>query len=269
MSTVVAIACNLIVVLIILSGIFSTLRSGIRVSGLRLLFTILGGVGAYFLTPAISTPILNLSFEITREEITQTIALSEFISHAGISLGAINSIIYLIVFMAFYLIGTICCNIVKHILIKRVKSNSANKARIKRAKSINPKAERVARKVEFKKMKSEYRASLKWWRKLISCILGFVSAVIVGFVVLVPYGFISKDLNKDGTKDYLEIGYKYTLNGVIQDNIDFDFDGWLVHAKEDKKDAVCDHEYGEDNKCINCGEDKPSESPIESEEISE
>ena len=61
MNIIIAIVCNLIVALILVGGILSTLRAGIRVSGLRLLFTLIACVGAFFLTPAISNPILGLT----------------------------------------------------------------------------------------------------------------------------------------------------------------------------------------------------------------
>lgn len=172
------------------------------------------------------------------------------------SLTLINSIIYLIVFIVFYFIGSLICKIFKHSFIKGIREKSANKARIIRAKSINPKAERAARRFEFKQMKLEYRASLKWWRRLISCFIGVISAFIVGFVVLIPVGQIFKFMNKEGNRPYLEEGYKYTINGLIEDKVDFDFDGWLVHGDVE---IECIHEWGEDGKCTKCGVEKPVE----------
>lgn len=244
MNTIIAIVCNLIVALILVGGVLSTFRAGIRVSGLRLLFTILACVGAFFLTPAISKPILGL---------------------IGMSLTLINSIIYLIIFIIFYFIGSLVCKVCKHIFIKGIREKSANKARIRRAKSINPKAERAARRSEFKQMRLEYRASLKWWRRLISCFLGAISAFMVGFVVLIPVGQVFKFMNRNGDRSYLEEGYKYTINGLIEDKVDFDFDGWLVHGDTEVKEPEeetpieCTHEWGEDGKCTKCGVEKPAE----------
>lgn len=185
------------------------------------------------------------------------------------SLTLINSIIYLIIFVVFYFIGSLICKLIKHSFIKGIRGRSANKARIKRAKSINPKAERAARRSEFKQMRLEYRASLKWWRRLISCFIGIISASIVGFVVLIPVGQIFKFMNREGNRPYLEEGYKYTTNGLIEDKVDFDFDGWLVHgdveAKEPEEEipVECTHEWGEDDKCIKCGVEKPVETTPE------
>lgn len=181
------------------------------------------------------------------------------------SLTLINSIIYLIVFVVFYFIGSLVCKVFKHSFIKGIREKSANKARIKRAKSINPKAERAARRSEFKQMKVEYIDSLKWWRRLISCFIGVVSAFIVGFIVLIPVGQVFKFMNREGNRPYLEEGYKYTINGLIEDKVDFDFDGWLVHGDvevkepEEETPVECVHEWGEDGKCTKCGVEKPAE----------
>lgn len=265
MNTIIAITCNLIVALILVGGVLSTFRAGIRVSGLRLLFTILACVGAFFLTPAISKPILGLTVQAATEE-TSVILLSDIlIDKVGMSLTLINSIIYLIIFIIFYFIGSLVCKVFKHSFIRGIREKSANRARIRRAKSINPKAERAARRSEFKQMRLEYRASLKWWRRLISCFLGAISAFIVGFVVLIPVGQVFKFMNRNGDRSYLEEGYRYTINGLIEDKVDFDFDGWLVHGDVEIKDpeeetpVECIHEWGEDGKCTKCRVEKPIE----------
>lgn len=266
MNTIIAITCNLIVALILVSGILSTFRAGIRVSGLRLLFTVIACVGAFFLTPAISKPILGLTVQAATEETPTTILLSDIlIDKIGMSLTLINSIIYLIIFIVIYFIGSLVCKVFKHSFIRGIREKSANRARIRRAKSINPKAERAARRSEFKQMRLEYRASLKWWRRLISCFLGAISAFIVGFVVLIPVGQVFKFMNREGNRSYLEEGYKYTINGLIEDKVDFDFDGWLVHGDvevkepEEETPVECVHEWGEDGKCTKCGVEKPAE----------
>ena len=265
MDIIIAIICNLIVALILVGGILSTFRAGIRVSGLRLLFTILACVGAFFLTPAISKPILGLTVQAAAEEIPAILLSDILIDKIGMSLTLINSIIYLITFVVFYFIGSLICKLIKHSFIKGIREKSANKARIKRAKSINPKAERAARRSEFKQMRLEYRASLKWWRRLISCFIGIISAFIVGFVVLIPVGQILKFMNREGNRPYLEKGYKYTINGLIEDKINFDFNGWLVHGDvevkepEEETPVECTHEWGEDGKCTKCGVEKPIE----------
>lgn len=273
-NIIVAVACNLVATLILLGGILSTCKVGIRIAGLRLFLTIAGGVGAYFLTPIFSNKLLGISVEVAETTSTLgTLLIGNGAEFTGVlSLGSFNSVVYLIIFVVFYLLGTMICNIRKHSLISRVREKSLNKARIKRAKSINPKAERIARKTEWKKMVVEYRSNLKWWRRLLSTLLGAISAVIVGFVVLTPYGFIAKDLNKNGDKQYLVDGYNYTLNGIIQNKIEFDFDAWLVGALEvetedeqpEAPEEPAPHEHVFVDGVCECGEvEAPVETPCE------
>lgn len=252
MDIVVAVLCNLIAALILVGGILSTFRSGLRVSGFRLLFTILSGLGAFLLTPVISNALLGI--ELTVEESTLTIA--SVIGASSISLYSINSVLYLLVFLLFYLLGTIICSIIKHCAIKAMRDKKANKARIKRAKSINPKAEKAAKKTEFKEMKTAYNASLRVWRRILSGFLGAISAIIVGFIVLIPIGFIFKDMvAANGDKAFLTDGYHYTLNGIIEDNIDFDFDGWLVGVKEEVDEPADDDAEVPDDETPDAGEE--------------
>lgn len=231
-SIIVAIVCNLIAVLILVSGILTTVKAGIRVAGTRLFFTIASCVGAFFLTPVVSDLVLGVTVAEATETV-EAICISNIIANLGISIASVNSVMYLIIFFAFYLFGTAICNIVKHVLIKGVRKGTINKARIKRAKSINAKAEKIAKKAEWKEMVKEYKVNMKWWGKLISTFMGIISSVLVGFVVLTPYNFVAKDIvAQDETKQFLLDGFDYTLNGIIEDKINFDFDGWLVNAQE-------------------------------------
>lgn len=84
-------------------------------------------------------------------------------------------------------------------------------------------------------------------------------------MVLIPVGQVFKFMNREGNRSYLEEGYKYTINGIIEDKVDFDFDGWLVHGDmevkepEEETPIECTHEWGEDGKCTKCGVEKPTE----------
>lgn len=254
---IVAIACDAIAVLILISGILSAIRDGGRVALTKLLLVLGGGVGTYFLTPVISDKFYTI-------EGIETV-LSKV--GGGISVGTINSCIFLILFMLFYAITLITCSIVRHCLIKRLRNKKLNKLKMKRAKSINPHAERMAARAEWKSLKAKYREQRKWYHSLISGFIGSIVAVVVGFVVLMPYGYIAKDINYKGDKEYLVKGYEYTLNGVIPDEVS-DF---LVHAEVEVKEdevpevevPVCEHTY-EEGVCTSCGavEEVP-EAPLE------
>lgn len=233
-NIIVAIACNLIVTIILVSGIVSAINAGAKVSILKFIFTIVSGVGAYFLTPILSDLLLNVVVVEATEQAAEITINHIVINQLELSIGTVNSVIYLLVFMVFYLIGTMICNIVRHISIKKYGFKSENKARLKRAKSINPRAEKAAKIKAWKSMKSEYKSNLTGWGRFTSILLSAISSIIVGFIVLTPYNFIAKDIvEKNESREFLLDGFDYTLNGIIEDNIPFDFDGWLVGAQEE------------------------------------
>lgn len=256
-NVIVAVACNVVAALILMSGIFSSIRDGWKVTLIKLGLTLSGGVGAYFLTPVVSDALCELE------------GVSEFLGTTGkgISTGTLNSCIFLILFMLFYVVVLMTCVTVRHFLIKKLRNKKLNKLKMKRAKSINPRAEKMAVKAEWKALKLKYNEQKRWYCSLISGFIGAIVAVVVGFVVLMPYGYIAKDINCNGDKEYLVEGYEYTLNGVLSDKVS-DF---LVHveveAKEDEvpevEVPVCEHTY-EEGVCTSCGavEEAP-EAPIE------
>lgn len=234
-NILIAVICNLVAVFVLLGCILSVVRSGVAVSVVKLILTIGGGVAAFFVTPVLFNLITGVAVETT--------TLGAILGNLGISNGTISSIIFLLVFMTLYLINLIVCSIIKHCKIKALSNKKQNIAKIKRARSINPRAEKAAKKSAWKALKAEYQAKNFWWKRLISGFLGAIIGVIVGFVVLMPYGYIAKDLVKtDVNKDYLVKGYEYTLNGVIGDDIS----DWILHNVEEVEEEVTPEETPED-----------------------
>ena len=236
-NVIVAVACNLVAALILFSGLFSALRIGWKVSLTKFILTLGGGVGAYFLTPVISDKLYAVE------------KVPALLTELHISVGTINSCIFLLWFLIFYAVILMVCNIVKHALIKRLQEKSENRAKLRRARSINPRAEKIARRSAWRALKAEYRAKNNWWRKLISGFLGAITAVIVGIVVLVPYKYVAADVNHAGDKNYLEDGYAYTLNGIIDDKIEFELFDWMIHneVKEETQPEVTPEETPEES----------------------
>ena len=217
---IVAVACNLVAALILISGIFSAISNGVKVTLVKLFLMVSGGVGAYFLTPVISDKLYAVD------------GVSAFLKNeigGGISKGTVNSCIFLVWFLLFYAVTLIICSIVKHIRIKRLRNKKLNSLKMKRAKSINPRAEKAAKRAEWKALKFKYKEKVRWCHRLISGFLGAIIAIVVGYVVIMPYGYIAKDINYKGDKEYLEKGYEYTLNGLIGDDIS----NFLVDVKSE------------------------------------
>ena len=257
-NILVGVICNLVAALILFSGIFSAVRNNWRIALSKFIIMIAGGVGCYFAVPALSNIIMGATVNET--------TLGAVLGNLGISLLTINSVIFTVLFLVWYAIDLMICNIIKHCLIKSYRNKSENKAKMKRAKSINPKAEKLARRAAWREMKAQYKDNNNFWKRLLSGFLGSIVAVVVGLIVLMPFGYIGEDINTaaDGNKQYLETGFDYTLNGIIDEKINFKFFDWLVSAEEQDPEidtesdeiddeTICEHSFVE-GVCEKCGE---------------
>lgn len=216
-DVIVAIICNLIVTFVLISGVLSAISNGVRVTLIKLGITTVGGVGAYFLTPVICKLLYSVQ------------GLTDFLSLAHVSYGTISSCIFLIWFLIFYVLAIFVCSIIRHIFIRNLRDKKLNQLKMKRARSINPQAEKLAKRAEWKRLKLKYAEKRRWYIRLLAGFVGGMIAVLVGFVVLMPYGYIAKDINYKGDKSYLEKGYEYTLNGLIGEKVS-DF---ITHTETD------------------------------------
>ena len=145
-NILVAIICNFVAVLILFSGIFNAVTNNWRIALSKFIIMIAGGIGCYFAVPALSNILLGIAVEST--------TVSAIFNNLGVSLLTINSLIFTVLFLVWYAIDLMICNIIKHCLIKSYRNKSENKAKMKRAKSINPKAEKLARRAEWREMKA-------------------------------------------------------------------------------------------------------------------
>ena len=230
---IVAICCNVVAALILVSGIFTAMRQGWKVSLIRLFLTAGAAVGSYFLMPVLSDKLMGVDkvAAFAREGLGLT------------TTGAINACIFMLLFVAFYLVVNMICSITLHALIKKLENKKQNKAKYKRARSINPHAERVARRSAWKALKAEYKSKNRWWKRAISGIIGAVVALVMGFVVLMPFGYIAAEIEN---KAFLAAGYEHTINGLIPDSVS----EWIVRPaslieEPEKEEEVGDVEGGE------------------------
>ena len=217
-NIIVAVACNLVAVMILVSGIFSGLKNGWKVSLVKLFLTAGSFFGSYFLTPVISDAILGITVEST--------TLGSIVVPNYLSLASVNSVIFTAVFLAFYALTLFICKIINICLINKLKDKKENRVKMIRARSINPKAERMAKRAAKKQLKAQYQQlKNKPLSRFFGCVVGIIISVVVGLVVLMPYGYLADIMNKNGDKEYLEAGFEYTLNGVIPESV---FD-WAIH----------------------------------------
>lgn len=231
---IVAVLCNLVAAMILVSGIFSGINHGLKISLIKLFLTAGSLVGVYFLTPTLSDKLLGIAVD------SET--LGSLIIPNYLSLASVNSVIFTILFLAFYAFILFVCKVVEICMINTLKNKKENKVKMLRAKSINPRAERLARRAAKKQLKAQYQQMKnKFWSKFFGCFVSIIIAAAVGIVTLMPFGYIAKVINKNGDKAYLVDGFEYTLNGVIPESV---FD-WVIHNEVE--------------------ESKPETSPIESE----
>ena len=248
---IVAICCNVVAALILVSGIFTAMRQGWKVSLIRLFLTAGAAVGSYFLMPVLSDKLMGVDkvAAFAREGLGLT------------TTGAINACIFMLLFVAFYLVVNMVCSIILHTLIKSLEVKKQNQAKYKRARSINPHAERVARRSAWKALKAEYRAKNRWWKRVISGIMGAIVALALGFVVIMPFGYIADEIE---SKDFLAAGYEHTLNGLIPD----EFSDWITRPTsliEEKVDEeTSDEEEGTEP--VAPVEPEVPETPVEGQE---
>ena len=132
---------------------------------------------------------------------------------------------------------------------------------MKRARSINPQAEKQIERAEWKALKAQYKEKRRWYHCLISCFLGAILGAATGIVVLMPYDFIAKDIDAKSDKAYLVDGFEYTLNGLIPDSV---FE-WGLSIKAEEEDAA--PEVDEPTTDSNTETEVPEESaPVEDPE---
>ena len=240
LKIIVAIICNLITALVVICGILTSSKGGWRVALAKLTLTLGAGVGVYFLTPYISNKLWCIE------------GVSALANQLSISQATVNSCIFFVTFLLTYAFVCILCTFIKHILVRSVrKLTTDNKARLKRAKSINPKAERASKRQLWRELNNEFKARNKWYKRLIAVLMGLVTHCLVVFVLLLPINYIAKDLNKvsNNQYSYIDEGYAYTLNGVVGDGIM----DWVISAPVSTSDDSV--------------EDVPSEEPTDGDVV--
>ena len=226
---IVAIICNLVAALVLICGLLSSTKSGWRVSLSRLVFVLAGAVGTYFLTPVVSSKVLGLTYTVGEEQITLASMLS---TNYNISEVTVKSCVFLLIFLAFVGLSNFVCSIIRALLIRKMRRGlSENRAKIKRARSINPKAEKAARRAIKRSLVTSYIKSNSRWKRFACFVMEAIVSLVIGVAILMPYGYIAKDINHNGDKAFLVKGYEYTLNGVLDNAGIID---WVMKEKEDE-----------------------------------
>lgn len=164
----------------------------------KLVFTLLGAVGAYFLAPIVAT----LFGDMTKA--------SEVANVSEAVVGLSFTIIFLLVYVITCIITAIIDNHISKI------SNSVNKVKPVKVVGLDRKATKELRKQqrEMKKMQMQEVEKSKG-SKVIGGILGFVLAFLVMFSVFLPLKYIFNIVGEKSEINYITKGFEYTPYGQL------------------------------------------------------
>lgn len=184
---------NVVIALILLTGIFVGSKNGWKFE-LCKLFLIIGiGVGCYFLQPVIT----NLFKIDMPKEI-------------------LGSSVYLALFIVSYAIVSIIVSAIRYVTKTKSLENINSAKRIK-IKGIDRKTTRQLRREEraYRKLHKEIR-ELKKASKSLGGLFGFIIALIVGFIVMLPIKSVSNYIAETQPKlEQITKGYEYTIYGQL------------------------------------------------------
>jgi uncharacterized membrane protein required for colicin V production len=193
MNLIIPISINLITLLILISGVIIGSRNGFKLELSKLVLILLSGVGCYFLSPTIENFITI--------DIPTTI---------------LKPTIFSILMLGCYLIISILLLIIKKLTsTKEIQGiNSAKKVRLK---GFDRKTTRRLRKEERKNRKLEREKKILGKKsKVFGSIFGFIIALIIGFIILLPYKPITNHIVEQKPQlEYINKNYHYTIYGQV------------------------------------------------------
>lgn len=261
-SILVAIIINLITAGIVVGSIFASRSDGVRVTLVKTGITLGGAFGVFVASPTI----VELLFHIEH--------LEQFVLNT-VGVGGLYSLILCVGTALSLGIACIVGAIVKHFIIKgKKKELTKNRAKVRLAKAINSKGTKEDNKKAWKMLKSEFKSGKNVGTKLTSEIVGAILAVIISFVLVLPYPFVASFLvERDAEKQYLLDGYNFTLNGVV-DQMFPEISETLTHTEietvvEDEDEPTVSDNDENENDGEEVGDEEPNinESPVEDDTI--
>lgn len=206
------IVVNAIILGILILGICKGKNNGFIFELTRLVLVCGMAVGLYFLNPIVVNKLLELSF------------INIAITNGVISIASIKSLSLSVMCLLDFLIITLLMMLVKHITYG--KKGTFNKAKQIKFKGITKSETKGFRKEQKKLEKDQKRAekvarrnSMKTRSKVFGIIIGFVEALLLGFVIIFPLKHVFNDI-KDihPIVSQIETGFEYTPYGQL-DNI--------------------------------------------------
>lgn len=203
MNIYLPIISNIIIALILIAGIFVGRKNGWKLELIKLLVLVGSVVGLYFLNPIIASSLANIEFCKT------IISLSSEVTFKSLCLSTEFIIIYSIISIIILIIRKNC---------RKIKTAKIEK--INSAKSIKSRKERRKEAKQFKKLHTKQISKKS---KIIGSILGLVVSLVLGYVLITPIKYGTKDIiasNQD--LKCVETAYEYTIYGQLDKLTNFD-----------------------------------------------
>lgn len=184
---------NIVIALILLTGIFVGSKNGWKLGLSKLILVICDGVGCYFLQPIV-TDLIKLDIE-----------------HS-----ILGSVVYLSLFILIYAIISIIVAVVRNATHTKT-IDGINSAKRTKIKGLDKKTTRELRREErkYRKLHKEVR-ELKKASKSLGGFFGFITALIIGFIIMLPMKNVSKTIAETQPKlEEITKGYEYTIYGQL------------------------------------------------------
>ena len=203
---------NIIIAALLVCGVFVGKKNGWVSQLVKLVVSCGAGVGIYFLSPVLTNFLCRIPF------------MTKIVTDA-IMYSALNSLIYVLLFVIVYALVSLVMRLirkhkkredkVKKVKVKKVKSKRVRKT--KEERRLARENRRLIRKQKREEAKQKEKQKSKV-DKIVGAILGFVMALIIGFVVFMPIKYCFKSLDKALQLDQITTGYEYTPYGQL-DNL--------------------------------------------------
>ena len=202
MGVYLPIITNIVIALVLLTGLFVGAKNGWKIELSKLILTVGGLIGCHFLQPIVTTWVSGFEFL------------------ANVPTAILTSSVYSILFILTYLIVSLILSIIKKATsTKQIQGiNGAKKVKVK---GFDKKTTKKLRKEEkrFNKQNRE-KKQLRKVSRIFGAVLGFIIAIIVGFALMLPTKAVFNTISETQSElEEVNNGYDYTIYGVLDDII--------------------------------------------------
>ena len=196
---------NIVIALVLLTGIFVGAKNGWKIELSKLILTIGGLVGCYFLQPTVTAWVSGFEFL------------------AKVPTLILSSSVYTILFILVYLIISLILSIIKKATSTK-EIQGINGAKRVKVKGFDKKTTKKLRKEDkkFRKLNREVK-QLRKVSRVFGAFLGFIIALFVGFALMLPTKAVFNRISETQPElEEVNNGYEYTIYGVLDNLIDGD-----------------------------------------------